>query len=509
MQQRVLVSSFVAFAMSGALVLACGDDDDSSTNGTPDGGTQTPDAGGSTQEDSGPTTDAAPDGDTEVPALAPIVPVTTTRIGNAINPYGLVYASDGFLYASGATIEGGVRKLAAWRFKDGALDTTFGTEGVVTTDIPGDESSFDIVEVSNGSFVVHAVGGGKIHLVKLTNSGGTFSFGTPVFVKFGYDDGEGWPAGTPNAPAAAPSYQSWGIAVDRSNSAAPKIVVFASGAPTKAANSAEQRTDSDRWITRVMADTLAFDTTFNGGAPFSVDADGKKLADNARRGIVLADGSIVSAGYTSFGQNAQHVVLIRLLASGAVDPAFGFGTSAPTPGQTKINPFSGDNGTAEAYGIARQSSGRYITTGYGTSNFDVPTKSVDLVSLGVMSDGLDPSFGRQGAAAWQSENDKAAGLGAAPYTDRGRDVVVLADERIVQVGSYDDYASVFVFDKNGKPDLSSGTNGLIDYAYPAGFFKVAVSPDGKQLATTAQSLNQTTDAGAPLGSVLAILKVGQ
>ena len=53
MQVRALVSSFVALAMSGALVLACGDDDDSGSNVTPDGGTQTPDSGTSPGTDSG------------------------------------------------------------------------------------------------------------------------------------------------------------------------------------------------------------------------------------------------------------------------------------------------------------------------------------------------------------------------------------------------------------------------------------------------------------------------
>lgn len=514
MQVRALFGSFVALAMSGALVIACGDDDDSGSNGTPDGGTQTPDSSTPPGTDgSTPDRDASvPDADAEVPSLPPVTPVSTTRIANAINPYGLVFASDGFVYASGATMDGADRKLAVWRFKDGALDATFGTDGVVTTDIAGDESSFDIVEVSANNFVVHAVAGGKIWLVKLTSTGGTWAFGTPKFVKFGYDEDEEWPAGTPNPPAAKPSYNSWGIALDKSNTTAAKVVVFAAGAPAKAADPANQRTDNDRWITRVNADTLEFDTTFNGGAPFTVDADGKGIADNARRGIVLSDGSIVSSGYTNFGSSAgnHHVVLIRLLATGAVDPGFGFGTTAPTPGQAKLNPFAGVNGTAEAYGVARQSSGRYVTTGYGTSNFDAPTKGPDLVSFGVKPDGVDTTYGKQGAFAWQSENDKSAGLGVTtPYEDRGRDIAALSDDRLVHAGAYDGYATLFVVDKDGKPDLRSGLNGAIEYTYPAAFFKVAVSPDGKQIAATAQSLNQTSTPAAPVGSILAVLKVGQ
>jgi len=198
------------------------------------------------------------------------------------------------------------------------------------------------------------------------------------------------------------------------------------------------------------------------------------------------------------------------LPTGAVDTGFGFGTSAPgIPGQTKFNPFASVSGSAEAYGVARLSNGTYVTTGYGTSNFTTPSKSVDLVSFEVKADGLDTSFGNLGAFAWQSELDKSAGLGGTPYTDRGRDVAALPDNRTVHVGVYDDYASVYVLDPSGKPDKAFGKDGLLEYSYPAGFFKVAVSADGKHIAATAQSLNQTADAGAPLGSVLATLDVGK
>jgi hypothetical protein len=109
----------------------------------------------------------------------------------------------------------------------------------------------------------------------------------------------------------------------------------------------------------------------------------------------------------------------------------------------------------------------------------------------------------------QSETDKSAGLGTGPYVDRGRALAVLPDDRVVIAGVYDDYATLFVLDKNGKADPSSGTNGVIEYTFPAGFFNVVVSPDGKQIAATAQSINQSADAGAPLGSILATLNVGQ
>ncbi len=507
------VASILVFACAASFAVACGDDDVEATPVADAGTSVTDSSSPATPTDSGTSTPPVDAGTPDAPSSAatPIRPNATVRLPNAINPYGLVFGQDGAIYASGATVEAGVRKLAVWRFQNGALDTAFGTGGVVTVDIPGDESSFDLVEVAAGSFVVQASVGGKIFLVKLTkDGGGAYAFGTPTFVRFGYDEGEGWPAGTPNAPAAAPSYASWSIGLDRSTAASPQIVVFAHGAPAKAADPANQRIDNDRWITRVSADTLAIDPAFNGGVPYTTDADGKSLGDNARRGLVLADGSIVSSGYANFGQGlGNHVVLVRLLKNGTVDPGFGFGTSAPgIPGQTKFNPYLAVSGFAEAYGVVRQSNGLLVTTGYGTSNATVPSKSVDLVAFRVKPDGIDTTYGTLGATAWQSETDKGAGLGGSPFTDRGRDIAILPDDRTVHVGVYDDYASVFVLDPSGKPDTSFGTNGVLEYSYPAGLFKVATSSDGKRIAATAQSLNQTTDPTAPLGSLLVTLDVG-
>lgn len=510
---------FLGAIVGVAALAACGDDADET------GGTTTLDAGGTgfdaaTADSSQPqldssTVDAATDTTVAAPAVTPLA---TTRIANAINPYGLVYATDGFLYASGATIdELGERVLAVWRFKDGVRDTTFGTGGVLTVDIPGTESSFDIVEVSAGNFVVQAVTSGtagKVYLVKMTKVvGGTFTFGTPTPVDFDWTDGDftTWPGANPPVIAT-----SWAIAVDRSAAATPKIVVFASGAPAKGrlgkaggTQAGIQRIDNDRWIARVLASTLAPDPAFNGGKPYSVDIDGAEVGDNGRRGIVLADGTIVSAGYSAF-TNGNAIALIRLLPSGAIDPAFGFGTTTAGLGHTRYNPFTTvAGGFSEAYAVGRQSSGRLVTAGYGTSNFNAPSIGVDLLSFGFKADGADATYGKLGALVWQSETDKAAGLGAGPYVERGRALAVLPDDRVVIAGVYDDYATIYVGDKNGKADTSSGTNGVIQYTFPAGFFNLVVSPDGKQVAATTQSINQSADAGAPLGSVLATLKVGQ
>ncbi|MBX3233803.1 MAG: hypothetical protein KIT84_08950 [Labilithrix sp.] len=434
------------------------------------------------------------------------MPRSTTRLLNAINPYGLTYAEDGQLYASGATVDG-TRRLAVWRLTaDGARDPNWGTNGVVSLEVPGvnNIASFDIAEVTANNFVVQAVGGGKVWLVKFTVSGNTGTFGTPREVKFGWSDGDtGWPAGS------SPTYQGWGVGIDKSDAAAPKVVVFASGAPAKATPPEPQRTDADRWIARVLwpatGDDFAVDPSFNGnGAAYTVDGDGKNINDNARRGFVAADGTIYSSGYTNIGGNK--VIIIKLKPDGTPDPAFNFGTTDGTaagsttplarPGQVRVMPFTGNGAGAEAYNVVLQQSGRFITTGYGTSNFDGPTSQPDLVSVGFKADGLDATYGRAGGFAVQSEQDKGAGVGPTGFEDRGRDLVLLPDERVVHAGAYDGQAAIFVTSKDGVLDTTSGEKGVVSYAWLGNFFGIARSADGKKIAASGVSLVQTNDAGA-------------
>lgn len=505
---KLVALGLLTLAASAGALSACSD----ATDATPDAG-----------PDAAPTPTAVPTGSSELDAsnalpdasmvdatdasdaaisAAPVLPESTQRVASAINPYGLTWGTDGHLYMSGATMVAGDRQLAVWRFDktSNKLDTTFGSNGVLTLPLAGDETSYDILELKDGSFVVHAVSAGKVWLVKLTKDGsGAYAFGTPKSVVFGWEESDfaSWPVA-----GAAPSYGSWGIALDRSNATAEKVVVFASGAPLKAATG-DQRTDNDRWVARLLATDLSNDPSFHGGKPFSFDADGKNLGDSARRGIVEADGSIVSSGYTDFGTGPSvSVVLLRLKADGNPDGTFGFGTTSATvsPGQTKFNPFQASGGASEAYAVVKQSSGRYVTTGYGKSNFDTATLENDLLTFGLVRDNLDPRFGRLGAWAIQSERNGAAGLGTRPYRENGRDLVRLPDDRTLHVGCYDDFASLYVFGVDGKLDTSFGNLGHIQYPHAAPFFKVALSPDGKRVAASAQSVTDAT--------LLVTLKVG-
>lgn len=400
----------------------------------------------------------------------------------------------------------------------------FGGEGgsggateVVTND--GNEQSLGIVELANGQLIVQAnvrdsSGKGQdVVLVKLDEDGElvtTFGAGGLKRIDFGWTPADTWTGAT------GPTDDSWGIALD-SSGAAEKIVVFGHG-PAKAgsltgtAPNQTQRTDNDRYVARVLASTGALDPSFNGGAVYTLNTGGT-FSDGARRGIVLADGSIISSGYTNYGDGlGNHIVLIKLKPNGTPDAEFGFGIALP--GVARTNPFLDDGGVAECYGVAEQSDGRLVTTGYGRATAAMgmskygfaTTESVDLVSAGIRNRGLDPAFGVLGALAIQSEGTP----NVSDTEDRGRDLVTLQDDRVVFVGRFGPNPAIMVTTPDGELDPTFGEGGILAYdAFPivppatttgTHFYRVALSPDGKRIAATTNN-----DAA---GALLTVLKVG-
>jgi uncharacterized delta-60 repeat protein len=438
---------------------------------------------------------------------------------------GLTFAKDGKLYASGHTdADPKNRKLVLARFSaDGALDTSFDGDGMVVTDLaPGDEQSLGVVELENGDLIVQAnvsdgkggaaikdtaggadgvrANGTNVWLVRFDSSGKLVtSWGkdgkTPVTFGWTDEDDASWPAPTFNSMLAEnmrysmsgyPSDQAWGVVLDKS-SGEEKLVVSGFGPAKKAAM--DQRYDNDRYVARILASTGAPDPEWNGGNAFTFNSLGT-FSDGGRRAIVEKDGTVISAGYTNFGAGlGNHVVLLRIKPDGTADADFGFGIAAP--GTTRFNPFVDDGGVAECYAVGRQSKGRYVTTGYGratgmgvNSRYGYATSdNVDLVSFGVKSDGrgVDLTYGNMGTLAVQSEE-----LGLGGTEDRGRDLLVLPDDRVVHVGRLGVSPAVFVTTPDGKLDKSVSDDGIYTYEafpeMPSHFFAVAASADKKHIA---------------------------
>lgn len=287
----------------------------------------------------------------------------------------------------------------------------------------------------------------------------------------------------------------YGLAKD----AEDRLVIFGARKSTGAG-----RVDTDRVVARLSA-AGALDTTF-GEMGFHTLSIGT-LSDSARSGIVDPDGKIVSSGYTSQPtgvgtQSANRIVLARLhggTATGAggaggaagAGGAGGTAASATAPGtfdQTfgymgiaNVNPFMSSDpatpwGMAEAYGITRQSTGAYVTTGYGRL---APSGQVNVVSFRFTPAGrLDTTWATNGIL----EQDLTG------YNDRGRALTTLPNDRVLIVGSAEETmnnpdALVMILTPNGAPDTTFGTTGYKLFKFDAevdredALFGVAVSSD--------------------------------
>jgi uncharacterized delta-60 repeat protein len=427
---------------------------------------------------------------------------------------------------------------------DGTLDSSFDADGIKTFNFrtrqglddnitnDGDEYSMGLVELPSGDVVVQANvrdAGGKgrdVVLFKMSPAGQLINFGAgtgstpPVAtvrkIDFGWTDAQSL---TFPGDGTQPVDESWGIALSPD---ATKIIVFGYGpAPVGEMTTGDapvQRTDNDRYVVSVNVGNGTLDAAFNGGKPFFFNSGGTN-SDGGRRGSVEADGSIVSAGYTNIdGFNTIHV--LRLSATGVPDATFTQGT---IPGVFVSNPFFVDGGVAECYAAKRQSTGRYVTTGYGratkadTSSTFVPpyltTDNVDMVSFGFKQTAeggkLDTTYGVAGTLAVQSE---ALNMGATE--DRGRDLLVLPDDRIVFAGRLGTSPALFVTTEDGELDEAEGGVGAgagggdtIPGAYlyaplpgtTSHFFALSLSPDKKRVAATT--------SGHADGAILAILDV--
>jgi uncharacterized delta-60 repeat protein len=453
---------------------------------------------------------------------------TTTTSAQADDLRGLTYArvgaNAGKIYASGHVgSTPATRQAVVARFNaDGSPDTTFGGDGFVEleatpTEGPGtgtnnDETSLGVAELQSGDVVVtvnaaEAGGGQSVYLFRVTPAG---------VKRAGWGDADG-KVEVIFGGAASASDTAWDVQVDRSVGT-DRVVVSGFGT----APNGSGRTDQDRYVARlVVTDTTPFavaDPAFNGGNAFNFNIQGT-LTDNARRVIVENDGKIVQAGYTGDSSSGlgNTVILFRLTNSGTLDNTFGnFSTEptiAPRQGVATFNPLKVDGGAAECYAVGKQSTGRYVTTGYGNATASggtstlgyLTTAAQDVVTfrvLGGTATNVDTSWANQGHLAIQSE-----GKGKPTNEDRGRHLVVLDDDRVIQVGRYGGNPAAFVLNANGQFDTSVSGDGILELPHGtvnSQFFGAALSQDGSRVAMTT---NSDTAAAPSGGARLVVLQV--
>jgi uncharacterized delta-60 repeat protein len=377
----------------------------------------------------------------------------------------LATTAGGRTYASGYVTEAADQAMALVRLDaSGTVDRTFGGDGVATVNLAvggrAAEIGRSVAVQSTGKVLVagpfehnpsapgDAARDTDVALSRFDEGGNLdATFGTAGTVRL--DLGTG-------AAVSASEYVGdtmWGITVMPDD----RVLMVAARRADAAG-----RTDRDLTVLMLGRDGRP-DPSFASGGMLTVDVGGG--SESPRTAVIQPDGRIVIAGYTRSPGDAPVVspVLVRILPDGTLDKGFG------RDGVSNVQLLPA---VAEAYDVALQGD-NLVITGYGRSTAD---EKVDLISARFKSDGSwDRSYGTDGLVRVDIAKDD----------DRGRDLVVLPDGRILIAGSgkpsaTDMQAMLVLLGRDGTFETTFGSGGrlLVDLGGPAdAFFGVGLSAD--------------------------------
>jgi uncharacterized delta-60 repeat protein len=366
----------------------------------------------------------------------------TTAVGLGDDEaFSVVLQSDGKIVAAGYSYNGSNYVFAVDRYNiDGSLDTTFDTDGKVTTAVgSGTDVATSVVLQSDGKIVVAGY----------SYNGSNYDF---AVVRYNTNGSLDTTFDTDGKVTTA-----IGSSTDRATS-----VVLQSDGKIVVAGWSYNGSNNDFAVVRYNTNG-SLDTTF--------DTDGKVttavgLGDDQAYSVVLqSDGKIVAAGYSYNGTNVDFAV-VRYNTNGSLDTTF------DTDG--KVTTAVG-SGTDAAYSVVVQSDGKIVVAGYSYNG-----TNLDFAVVRYNIDGsLDTTFDTDGKVT------TAVGLGE----DFAISVVLQSDGKIVAAGvsnngTNDDFA-VVRYNTNGSLDTTFDTDGKVTTAIGSGTDRansVVVQSDGKIVA---------------------------
>jgi uncharacterized delta-60 repeat protein len=516
-------SQLLATTLGLCLLSACGDDDHVHDELDADCPVveEDEDAAVEESEDDAGKADAGVDTGTDAGGDASADKITIARASAVGHDrfYGVAHDKDGKIVAVGqvsSSIEttADYAILVARFLPTGEVDKTFGNDGFAVKNVAvggqvaseNGENGRGVVILSDGKIVVAgqaehdpaaaglAARDMDVVLVKF-NTNGTVdeTWGTKGVVR--HDLNTGTITSTTNATTMVTT-QSWtgSDVVWSLGLSGDKYVVHGNQRATGNKTDGTPRTDTDWALLRLNADG-SLDTSFNGTGKVTLDIG--EVGNSARSASVLADGSIIGAGYTTTtglisaaGQSTQQPVLYKVTPSGAFDTTFATADKTTAPGvfYDLVVP---ETLRCEAYGAAVQGD-KLVTIGYGPTT--APTTGAatsDVIYARFSAEGApDKSFGKDGTVYHDP------GM----YGDNGRALVVLPDNRLLGLGGarptpavpptmgnppVDAY--VGLLEKDGEPSdyfgKDSGGFKLYDLGGTNDFFWAgSVAPDKKSVA---------------------------
>ncbi|WP_322111457.1 cadherin-like domain-containing protein, partial [Tistrella mobilis] len=329
---------------------------------------------------------------------------------------GIVALPDGSYYQFGVDTDVAPNMIVVARYDvDGKLDTSFGTNGIVTLDSGGTFRPGTALLQSNGKLLISGTvspsGGGTTAAVLISlNDDGSMDegFGTSGVVVFN---------------DAGVEFSLFKVTADDTGRILVAGMNFTGAAGT-----------TDGQLYRLLADG-SIDTAFNGGAPLAIDLGGNETLLSV---AVQDDGKIVVAG-----ANDDGAILQRYNADGTLDTGFG------SSGTVTID----DPDILESSQIVLpQSTGGMIVV---NMHVDADTGLPVTTLVRLTDDGsVDGSFGSGGSLVFTG--------------NLTTDATLLADGSMVFVGTHMTIsggatASIIKIGADGQLDTSFGTNGEVTF----------------------------------------------
>ena len=389
--------------------------------------------------------------------------VTTDVSARTDEAYSVVVQSDGKIIVAGFSDTGVNDDFAVARYNtDGSLDGTFGTGGIVKTDFNlGTGSVGDRHDRAN-SVVVQS--DGKIVVAGYASDGSKRRFAVARYNTDGSPDGTFGTGGKVTTTFVED--------VSVVHSGGNSVVVQSDGKIVVAGTVSDSATGGNFAVVRYTT-AGSIDTDFGTGGKVTTDISS---VDEAYSVVLQNDGKIVVAGYASIAFQEAFAV-VRYTTAGVLDGTFGTGgkvTEEFTAGNSDV-----------ANSVVLQSDGKIVVAGYARIGDNRDFAVVRYTTAGV----LDGTFGTGGKVTTDN-----AGL-----DDLANSVVVQRDGKIVVAGTSDSGAeridfAVARYNTDGSIDESFGTDGIVTTAFgvlSAEANSVVVQSDGKIVVAG------TSDSGDP------------
>jgi uncharacterized delta-60 repeat protein len=367
----------------------------------------------------------------------------TTRVGtNTDVAYAMALQSDNKIVLGGYSYIGSNDDFSLTRYNpDGSLDTSFDTDGKVTTAVGSNNEAIRDVAIQSD---------GKILAVGYQYDGSQYDFALVRYNSDGSLDTSFDTDGKVTTAIGSANNSSFSVAIQSDG----KIV---------AGGFANNGFNDDFALTRYNSDG-SLDTSF--------DTDGKvttqigSYSEVIRSLAIQSDGKIVAVGYSYNGSNYDFAIA-RYNSNGSLDNSFN------TTGKVTTAIGTGDE---YAMSSAIQSDGKIVAVGYSHNGSDN-----DFALVRYNSDGsLDSSFNTSGKVT----------TSIGPASNSAFSVAVLNDGKIVVAGfasngSNDDFA-LARYNGDGLLDASFGTDGKFTTDFGSGndvAYSLAVQGDGKLVAS--------------------------